>query len=103
MSDSNSTTSSSVKPGWKSTEFIVTGVVVILTLLAGSGVIPSGTAWARGVAFVLSTLAALGYTAARAATKIAALGAPDTSVTNNAISGVPLSSLKGNELLSPSK
>jgi hypothetical protein len=59
-----------MKPGYKTTEFWISLLVLILGVLAGSGVVTDGGAVAKVTGFATSTLAALGYTWARATTKL---------------------------------
>ena len=57
-----------VKPGWKSSEFILTIVADFLGLLMMSGVV--GDNWiAKVIGAVVALLATLGYTAARTKVK----------------------------------
>ena len=61
-----------VKPGWKTTEFWLSVVAMLLGVLVSSGVLtPLGTKhWAvKLVALLISALAAMGYGASRAAVK----------------------------------
>lgn len=62
-----------VKPGWKTTEFWLSAVTVILSLLWGAGVIDpeaaNGSTANRVVALVASALAAVGYTVSRGMAK----------------------------------
>jgi hypothetical protein len=60
-----------VKPGWKTTEFWITVVVALGSLLWGAGVLdPSGGGTANSVfGLVVSGLAAVGYTVSRGLVK----------------------------------
>ena len=58
-----------VKPGYKTTEFWLSAVAVLLGLAMASGLIPSDSAWDQAVGLVVSALAAMGYTGARAGVK----------------------------------
>ncbi len=59
------------KPGYKTTEFWISVIITIAGLLMASGAIAEGSMVARIVGGVMSALAALGYTAARAKVKAA--------------------------------
>ena len=55
-----------VKPGYKTSEFWLTVAVVVVGFLMSSGaVVETGTFW-KGLSFVATALAALGYTFNRA-------------------------------------
>lgn len=71
MADDTTTpaTPEPVKPGYKTTEFWLSAVAVLLGLAMASGLIPSGSAWDQAVGLVVSALAAMGYTGARAGIK----------------------------------
>jgi|TARA_B100001013_G_scaffold291530_1_gene191465 hypothetical protein len=60
-----------VKPGWKTTEFWITVVVALGSLLWGAGVLdPSGTGNVNhAFGLVVSGLSALGYTVSRGLAK----------------------------------
>ena len=60
-----------VKAGWKTTEFWLSTVALVLGLVLASGALPDGGLAAQIVGGVLSVLAQLGYTAARAQVKAA--------------------------------
>ena len=59
------------KPGYKSTEFWITSVVAILSILWGAGVVdPEGASGADKVfGFICSAAAAMGYTISRGMAK----------------------------------
>lgn len=74
MADETSTTSETatttdVKPGYKTTEFWLTALSVVLGLVLASGAVPEGGLAAQIVGGALTVLAQLGYTAARAQVK----------------------------------
>ena len=58
-----------MKPGFKTTEWWMSMAVVIVGILITSGLFAEASALYKGLAFLGSTLAALGYTSARAVTK----------------------------------
>ena len=60
-----------VKPGWKTTEFWITVVVALGSLLWGAGILdPAGSGAANSVfGLVVSGLAAVGYTVSRGLVK----------------------------------
>lgn len=57
------------KPGYKTTEFWLSGIATVLGIVLASGAIQDGGMVAQIVGGVLSVLASLGYTAARAKVK----------------------------------
>ena len=59
------------KPGYKSTEFWITSVVAVLSILWGAGVVdPAGASGADKVfGFICSAAAAMGYTISRGMAK----------------------------------
>lgn len=61
-----------VKPGWQTTEFWLSVAAKLLGILYASGAIGDGTVAARIAGLATTVLAALGYTVARAAVKVAA-------------------------------
>ena len=63
------------KPGYKTTEFWLSSVAMLIGLAYGSGLIAeAGTSGIeKSVAFVAAALAALGYSNSRATTKAAEL------------------------------
>lgn len=61
-----------VEPGYTTTEFWLSLIVIILGALATSGLIADGSTAARLIGMAMSVLGALGYTAARAIVKKAA-------------------------------
>lgn len=58
-----------VKPGYQSTEFWLTALAHVLTLLVMSGAFPSESVWEKVAAFALSALAQLGYSVSRGIAK----------------------------------
>jgi hypothetical protein len=58
------------KPGYKTTEFWMSTIAVICGIIMSSGAVHDGSVTERIIGGVMATLAALGYTAARAKTKI---------------------------------
>ena len=52
-------------PGWKTSEFWLSTAPFLLTALLESGALPDASPAVRIVSWVVSTLAALGYTASR--------------------------------------
>lgn len=76
MSDATTTTPTPVttppKPGWKTTEFWLSLLAVVLGALLTSGLLADGSAPLRIAGIATTVLAALGYTGARASVKNAA-------------------------------
>ena len=64
-----SVTVSEVKPGYKTTEFWMSTAALICGVLLSSGVIGESGLAAQIVGGIMSTLAALGYTASRGKAK----------------------------------
>ncbi len=64
MSDEKKT-----KPGWRTTEFWLSSIAVVLGAALSSGILPSEGPWAKLVGAALAALTALGYTAARTKAK----------------------------------
>lgn len=60
-----------VKAGWKTTEFWLSCLALVLGLVLTSGALPEGGLAAQIVGGVVTILAQLGYTAARAQIKAA--------------------------------
>ncbi len=58
-----------VKPGYKTTEFWLTAVAQVVSVLVASGIVPTEGPWAQAVALVTGVLATLGYQAGRAKVK----------------------------------
>jgi hypothetical protein len=58
------------KPGYKTTEFWLATIATICGIIMSSGVVHDGSQTERIIGGVMATLAALGYTAARAKTKV---------------------------------
>ena len=57
------------KPGYKTTEFWLSSLALILGVVLASGAIPEGGIAAQVVGGLLSLLASLGYTASRTSIK----------------------------------
>ena len=65
-------TTKQTKPGWKTTEFYITCCVALCSLLWGAGVVDpdsGASATDKVFGFVVSALAALGYTVSRGLAK----------------------------------
>ncbi len=58
-----------MKPGYKTTEFWVTLVVVLAGAFVASGIVPEDEPWVRFVSLAVAGLSALGYTAGRSKAK----------------------------------
>ena len=58
-----------IRPGFKTTEFWLSAVAVLLGLAIASGIIPANSVWDQAVGLVVAGLAAMGYTGARAGVK----------------------------------
>lgn len=58
-----------VKPGYKTTEFYLTALAMVVGLALASGLIGEGTHAEKIVGFVVSTLNALGYSVSRGIAK----------------------------------
>lgn len=58
-----------VKPGYKTTEFLLATAAQALGFIVGLGVIPSDSIWEKGIAFAVAGLATLGYSVSRGLTK----------------------------------
>ena len=63
------TTDPAKKPGFKTTEFWLSSIAMILGVVLASGAIPEGGMAGQIVGGVLSVLASLGYTASRTQVK----------------------------------
>jgi hypothetical protein len=57
------------KPGWKTTEFWLTAIAMIIGVLLSSGVIESGSNFDKVIGVAATTLAAMGYTVQRSTVK----------------------------------
>jgi hypothetical protein len=57
------------KPGYKSTEFWMSAAVAIIGLVIASGAVEDTSTWGQILAYAMSTLTTLGYTAGRAKVK----------------------------------
>ena len=58
-----------MKPGYKSTEFWLSTAAVILGVFVSSGILGADSPVSKIIGMAISTLAALGYTGARAIVK----------------------------------
>ena len=58
-----------VTPGWKTTEFWMTSLSMIVGLLLASGIVPTEGVLMKAIAIVQMILASLGYSVARGVTK----------------------------------
>lgn len=72
MSDTT-TSDTTVKPGWRTTEFWLSSAAKLLGILFASGVIGDGTVEMRIAGLAAMLLAALGYTVSRAVVKAAGI------------------------------
>ena len=63
------TTGTTVKPGYKTTEFWMTAGATVVGLAIASGIVPDTGVWPKIVALVISAFAAMGYTVSRTAVK----------------------------------
>lgn len=57
------------RPGWRTTEFWLTALAVLVGLLLASGALPADSAVARAVGAIASALASTGYSWSRAKVK----------------------------------
>lgn len=57
------------KPGFKTTEFYLTTITTLLSLLLASGLVSSGGTADKIIGFAASALAVLGYTVSRGMVK----------------------------------
>jgi len=64
------TVPSGTKPGFKTTEFWLSTIAVVLGIVLASGAVTDGGIVAQIVGGVLSVLSSLGYTAARTKVKV---------------------------------
>ena len=62
-------TGTTVKPGYKTTEFWMTAGATVVGLAIASGIVPDTGVWPKIVALVISAFAAMGYTVSRTAVK----------------------------------
>lgn len=65
-------TPTTTKPGYKTSEFWLAFVAMLLTALYGSGVIgpdDEGSTWAKALAFIAAALTAAGYSVSRGLAK----------------------------------
>jgi hypothetical protein len=65
-----------MKPGFKTTEFWLSTIAIILGVLMTSGAITAGSPWDKGIGLVVAALASMGYSASRANVKTASLLPP---------------------------
>jgi len=63
------TTGTTVKPGYKTTEFWMTAGATAVGLALASGIVPDTGVWPKIVALVISAFAAMGYTVSRTSVK----------------------------------
>ena len=66
------------KPGYKTTEFWLKLVAMLIGLLMTSGALPEGSPWLKGAVAVSTILGALGYTYVRGKVKANARSADAT-------------------------
>lgn len=59
------------KPGWKTSEFWLTLLAVMLAAVLSSGLIEDVSVLTKGITLTVQLLAVMGYTAGRTLTKIA--------------------------------
>lgn len=60
---------STMKPGYKTTEFWLSAVATFVGMVVASGIVPSTGPWTQVVGLVTCFLAALGYTVPRMSLK----------------------------------
>ena len=70
MSEIESSPASGSKPGFKTTEFWLSAIAMILGVVMASGAVHDGGIVAQIAGGVLSVLSSLGYTAARTKVKV---------------------------------
>jgi hypothetical protein len=63
-------------PGYKSTEFFVSLVAVIVGAIVSSGVLPATGGWTQAIGVISAALVAMGYSYARGIVKAADAAAP---------------------------
>ncbi len=63
-----------MKPGYKTTEFWLSSIAIVLGSLLASGTFGQGTDIARGVGAIVAALAAMGYSSSRGKAKAASNG-----------------------------
>lgn len=63
------TPTTQAKPGYKTTEFWLSLVAVLIGALAGSGIVPESGPWAQVIGLVTAVLGSLGYTVSRGIAK----------------------------------
>lgn len=68
MADENPPTAP--KPGYRTTEFYLSALAMVLTLAFASGLLKDGTPVEKAAAFVAAALTAVGYSVARAKAKV---------------------------------
>ena len=64
-----------MKPGWKTTEFWLSLVAVLVGAVVASGVVPETGPWSQVIGIVSTVLGALGYSVTRGFAKTAAANA----------------------------
>ena len=63
------TVATTVSPGWKSSEHLLTVAAMVVGALLASDVIPAGSPWLRIAGLASTLLAAMGYTWSRTVVK----------------------------------
>lgn len=53
------------KSGWKTTEFWLSLLAMLLGAIAAAGVVPGGSVWEKVIGLAVSALAAMGYSVSR--------------------------------------
>ena len=59
------TVATTISPGWKSSEHLLTVAAMVVGVLLASDIIPSGSVWLRVAGLASTLLAAMGYTYSR--------------------------------------
>lgn len=57
------------KPGFKTSEFYLSGIAQLLGYIVGLGIIPTESIWSQAAGFILGGLASLGYSISRGMAK----------------------------------
>ena len=65
------TSTTTVSPGWRTSEHLLTVAAMIVGVLLASDIIPAGSVWLRIAGLASTLLAALGYTYSRTIIKAA--------------------------------
>jgi hypothetical protein len=68
---SSVTNTTTVSPGWRTSEHLLTLAAMLVGALLASNIIPADSVWLRVAGLVSTLLAALGYTWSRTAIKAA--------------------------------